>query len=182
MDIACKKSQSTTNLRKMVHIATRPKKILQLWLWWAPQYYRENPKESLLVGSKFSTGGKLVANGASAPEKVPRGFLAVYVGAEQRRFVIPLSCLSTPEFVGLMDKVAEEFGYDSQEGGLHFPCEEEYFEEILLRCLRLQRDKASSKSRIKRSSTSYARLESKVKSACMRDLYVHVIGRQQISP
>ncbi|KAI9387978.1 hypothetical protein POPTR_010G253900v4 [Populus trichocarpa] len=155
MDIVCKKSQSTTNLRKMVHIATRPKKILQLWLWyWAPQYYRENPKESLLVGSKFSTGGKLVAKGASAPEKVPRGFLAVYVGAEQRRFVIPLSCLSTPEFVGLMDKVAEEFGYDSQGTGLHIPCEEEDFEEILLRCLRLQRDKASSKSRIKRSNTS----------------------------
>ena len=168
MDVSCKKSQSTTNLRKMVHIATRPKKILQLWLWWAPQqlrlktaaphvinngskarrsleYYRENSKESLLVGSKFRTRGNKPAAGgvSSGTEKVPKGFLAVYVGAEQRRFVIPLRCLSTPGFMGLMDKVAEEFGYDHQEGGLRIPCEEEDFEEILVG---LQEDHMASKS------------------------------------
>ncbi|KAB5539192.1 hypothetical protein DKX38_016725 [Salix brachista] len=168
MDVSCKKSQSTTNLRKMVHIATRPKKILQLWLWWAPQqlrlktaaphvinngskarrsleYYRENYKESLLVGSKFRTRGNKPAAGgvSSGTEKVPKGFLAVYVGAEQRRFVIPLRCLSTPGFMGLMDKVAEEFGYDHQEGGLRIPCEEEDFEEILVG---LREDRMASKS------------------------------------
>lgn len=169
MDVSCTKSQSSTNLRKMVHIATRPKKILQLWLWWAPQqlrlktaapphvinngskarrsleYYRENSKESLLVGSKFRTRGNKPAAGwvSSGTEKVPKGFLAVYVGAEQRRFVIPLRCLSTPGFMGLMDKVAEEFGYDHQEGGLRIPCEEEDFEEILVG---LQEDRMASKS------------------------------------
>ncbi|CAK7323760.1 unnamed protein product [Dovyalis caffra] len=172
MDIVCKKSQSTTNLRKMICIATWPRKILQLWLWWTPrrlqlkrpvphalnngskagrskflEFSSENSKESLLVGSKFSTNGKLGCS-VRTPEHVPKGFLGVYVGAEQRRFVIPLSCLSMPEFRGLMDKVAEEFGYDHQEGGIHIPCEEEIFEEILQRCLRY----IASKSNIKRNN------------------------------
>ncbi|CAA0821202.1 Vacuolar-processing enzyme delta-isozyme [Striga hermonthica] len=41
---------------------------------------------------------------------VPRGFVAVYVGPDSRRFLIPTKILSVPEFKELMDKSAEEYG------------------------------------------------------------------------
>ncbi|KAJ0985186.1 hypothetical protein J5N97_003542 [Dioscorea zingiberensis] len=62
--------------------------------------------------------------------EVPKGCLAVYVGEHMRRFVIPASYLCRPEFQTLMEKVAEEFGFE-QTGGLRIPCNEETFEEIL---------------------------------------------------
>ncbi|KAF8025329.1 hypothetical protein BT93_F2233 [Corymbia citriodora subsp. variegata] len=69
------------------------------------------------------------------PGRVPKGSLAVYVGPKLRRFVIPASYLSVPEFRNLMERVAEEVGFE-QEGGLQIPCcEEEDFEEILARCM-----------------------------------------------
>ncbi|KAI6689742.1 hypothetical protein NL676_026570 [Syzygium grande] len=69
------------------------------------------------------------------PGRVPKGYLAVYVGPKLRRFVIPASYLSAPEFRTLMERVAEEVGFE-QEGGLQIPCcEEEDFEEILARCV-----------------------------------------------
>ncbi|KAG2317540.1 hypothetical protein Bca4012_068434 [Brassica carinata] len=64
---------------------------------------------------------------------VPRGHLAVYVGRdEMQRFVIPTKYLEYPEFRVLMDEVTDEFGYE-HEGGIHIPCEESVFEEILIR-------------------------------------------------
>ena len=66
-------------------------------------------------------------------KKVPKGFLVVYVGDEddtQRRFVIPMSYLSTPSFRALIEKAAEEFGFQ-QAGALRIPCKEENFQEIL---------------------------------------------------
>ncbi|KAK3035529.1 hypothetical protein RJ639_034734 [Escallonia herrerae] len=76
--------------------------------------------------------------GASPPKK---GYLAVYVGKERmRRFVIPASYLSLPEFRALMDGVADEFGYQHHHqqqgcGGLRIPiCEEDDFQDLLNRC------------------------------------------------
>ncbi|KQJ83867.1 hypothetical protein BRADI_5g17246v3 [Brachypodium distachyon] len=45
---------------------------------------------------------------------VPRGYFAVYVGAEARWFVVPSA------FRALMELAAEEFGF-GQVGGLRFP-------------------------------------------------------------
>ncbi|MCD7469316.1 hypothetical protein HAX54_008250 [Datura stramonium] len=67
------------------------------------------------------------------PHGVPRGFLAVYVGPELRRFIIPTSYLSDPLFKLLLEKVEEEFGFDHT-GGLTIPCEIETF-KFLMQCM-----------------------------------------------
>lgn len=67
------------------------------------------------------------------PLDVPKGYLAVYVGPEHRRFIIPTSYLSHSLFKVLLEKAAEEFGFD-QSGGLTFPCEIETF-KYLLNCM-----------------------------------------------
>ncbi|MQL86834.1 hypothetical protein Taro_019369 [Colocasia esculenta] len=64
------------------------------------------------------------------PPDVPKGYFAVYVGEEQRRFVIPTSYLGQPVFKVLLEKVEEEFGFDHQ-GAITFPCEIETFKYIL---------------------------------------------------
>ncbi|KAK4343331.1 hypothetical protein RND71_036425 [Anisodus tanguticus] len=67
------------------------------------------------------------------PHGVPRGYLAVYVGPELRRFIIPTSYLSDPLFKVLLEKVEEEIGFDHS-GGLTIPCEIETF-KFLLQCM-----------------------------------------------
>ncbi|RDY08718.1 hypothetical protein CR513_07028, partial [Mucuna pruriens] len=49
---------------------------------------------------------------ASKYAEVPKGFLAVYVGKKQKRFVIPISFLNQPSFQDLLSQAEEEFGYD----------------------------------------------------------------------
>ncbi|XP_022638702.1 uncharacterized protein LOC106767875 isoform X1 [Vigna radiata var. radiata] len=67
------------------------------------------------------------------PHDVPKGYLAVYVGPELRRFIIPTTYLSHSLFKVLLEKAAEEFGFD-QSGGLTIPCEIETF-KYLLNCM-----------------------------------------------
>ncbi|XP_047323232.1 auxin-responsive protein SAUR21-like [Impatiens glandulifera] len=60
--------------------------------------------------------------------EVPRGYLAVYVGEEERkRHVVPISYLSHPSFQRLLRHAEEEFGFDHPMGGLTIPCREEIF-------------------------------------------------------
>ncbi|OMO76076.1 Auxin responsive SAUR protein [Corchorus capsularis] len=96
----------------------------------------EMPRESLLTEDLELSDGS--SRGSRDPKYVPKGFVAVYVGTELRRFVIPTSYLSMPEFKVLMDKAAEEFGFE-QEGGLKIPCDEQDFEHILHNCTTLDR-------------------------------------------
>ncbi|TYK15045.1 auxin-responsive protein SAUR71 isoform X1 [Cucumis melo var. makuwa] len=70
------------------------------------------------------------------PPDVPKGYLAVYVGPELRRFIIPTSYLSHSVFKVLLEKAEEEFGFDHS-GGLTFPCEIETF-KYLLKCMESQ--------------------------------------------
>ncbi|KAL9153904.1 hypothetical protein ABFS82_10G078400 [Erythranthe guttata] len=72
---------------------------------------------------------------------VPKGFLAVYVGPELRRFIIPMSYLSDPLFKVLLAKAEEEFGFDHS-GGLTIPCEIETF-KYLLHCMENHRRELS---------------------------------------
>ncbi|XP_027366823.1 auxin-induced protein 15A-like [Abrus precatorius] len=60
----------------------------------------------------------------------PKGYLAVYVGAKMKRFVIPISYLSQPWFQDLLSQAEEEFGYDHPMGGLTIPCSEDVFLHI----------------------------------------------------
>ena len=64
---------------------------------------------------------------------VPKGHIPVYVGdqAHRKRYVVPLSCLSLPEFQDLLRKAEEEFGIDHAMGGLTIPCTSEAFFELL---------------------------------------------------
>ncbi|KAI4323750.1 hypothetical protein L6164_023331 [Bauhinia variegata] len=64
---------------------------------------------------------------------VPQGYLAVYVGEEMRRFVIPISYLNQPAFQELLGQAEEEFGYDHPAGGLTIPCREDVFVELISR-------------------------------------------------
>ncbi|KAF7110483.1 hypothetical protein CFC21_110580 [Triticum aestivum] len=63
---------------------------------------------------------------------LPKGYFAVYVGEEARRFVVPTGYLREPAFRDLMERAADEFGF-AQAGGLRVPCAEEDFEELLRR-------------------------------------------------
>ncbi|GJU81695.1 small auxin-up RNA [Tanacetum coccineum] len=59
---------------------------------------------------------------------VPKGYLAVYVGEDQRkRFVVPLSYLDQPLFQELLRRSEEDFGFNHPMGGLTIPCHEEAF-------------------------------------------------------
>ncbi|KAL8235157.1 hypothetical protein R6Q59_021257 [Mikania micrantha] len=58
------------------------------------------------------------------------GSLAVYVGAERRRFVIPTRFLNLHVFVSLLNKAEEEFGFQTT-GGLVLPCDVATFKKLL---------------------------------------------------
>lgn len=67
------------------------------------------------------------------PPDVPEGYLAVYVGPELRRFIIPTNFLSHSVFKVLLEKAEEEYGFDHS-GALTIPCEVETF-KYLLKCI-----------------------------------------------
>ncbi|GMI91961.1 SMALL AUXIN UPREGULATED RNA 47 [Hibiscus trionum] len=84
-------------------------------------------KKSLLTDRELSDGD----NKGSA--HVPKGSIAVYVGPELRRYVVPIRYLRMPEFRDLMDEAAKEYGFQNG-GGLEIPCDEQYFEYVLIKC------------------------------------------------
>lgn len=67
---------------------------------------------------------------SSLPADVPAGCLAVYVGKERSRFVIPTSYLSNSAFRALLAKSEEEFGFCC-DGGLRIACTPDVFEHLL---------------------------------------------------
>ncbi|XP_054778709.1 auxin-induced protein X10A-like [Prosopis cineraria] len=67
---------------------------------------------------------------SSKSGQVPKGFLAVYVGEEMKRFVIPISYLNQPSFQELLSLAEEEYGYDHPMGALTIPCKEDIFLQV----------------------------------------------------
>ncbi|CAJ1972295.1 unnamed protein product [Sphenostylis stenocarpa] len=61
---------------------------------------------------------------------VPKGYLAVCVGEELKRFIIPTEYLGHQAFQMLLREAEEEFGFQ-QTGVLRIPCEVAVFESIL---------------------------------------------------
>ncbi|KAL0791535.1 hypothetical protein Bca101_007781 [Brassica carinata] len=61
---------------------------------------------------------------------VPKGYLAVSVGKEEKRYKIPTEYLSHKAFQALLREAEEEFGFQ-QAGVLKIPCEVAVFESIL---------------------------------------------------
>ncbi|KAK7258012.1 hypothetical protein RIF29_32388 [Crotalaria pallida] len=72
-----------------------------------------------------------------AASKVPKGYLAVYVGDKMKRFVIPISYLSQPSFQELLSQAEDEFGYNHPMGGLTIPCAEDAFLDLTSQLNRL---------------------------------------------
>ncbi|GAU32282.1 hypothetical protein TSUD_62990 [Trifolium subterraneum] len=77
---------------------------------------------SIIKRASFS-----ITEGSTKGFKVPKGYLAVYVGDRMRRFVIPVSYLNQPLFQELLHQSEEKFGYDHPMGGLTIPCNEDEF-------------------------------------------------------
>lgn len=94
-----------------------------------------------LAASPISNGGRSPgflertlsfseASSAGSSSDVPKGFLAICVGEEMARFVIPTDYLSHGAFSDLLRAAEEEFGFQ-QEGVLRTPCQVSVFEDIL---------------------------------------------------
>lgn len=81
------------------------------------------------------------SSSSSVSTNVPKGYVAVCVGKELKRFVIRTEYLSHQVFGMLLREAEEEFGFQ-QEGVLKFPCEVELFEKIL----KMMEDKRSFSS------------------------------------
>ncbi|KAK2435182.1 auxin-induced protein 15A [Trifolium repens] len=72
----------------------------------------------------------IIKSKASSSQGVPKGYLAVYVGEEMKRFVIPVSYLNQISFQDLLSQSEEQFGFDHPMGGITIPCREDVFLDI----------------------------------------------------
>ncbi|XP_009610065.1 auxin-responsive protein SAUR72-like [Nicotiana tabacum] len=69
-------------------------------------------------------------NGKPRSGEVPEGYVPVYVGEEMKRFIVSAELLNHPIFVNLLNKSAQEYGYE-QKGVLRIPCHVIVFELAL---------------------------------------------------
>ncbi|KAG6589313.1 Auxin-responsive protein SAUR72, partial [Cucurbita argyrosperma subsp. argyrosperma] len=84
----------------------------------------------LRSGSPSSAATNLRRSCILRSSTVPQGHVPVYVGKEMERFVVSAQLLNHPVFVELLDKSAQEYGYE-QKGVLHIPCHVLLFERVL---------------------------------------------------
>lgn len=95
----------------------------------------ERLNRSLSLGRKsdsYSDELDEVNDSNTVPEDVKEGHFAVIAmkGEQPKRFVISLSYLSHPRFLKLLERAAEEYGFD-HEGALTIPCRPSELEMIL---------------------------------------------------
>ncbi|GJY48748.1 auxin-responsive protein SAUR50-like protein [Tanacetum coccineum] len=76
---------------------------------------------------------------ACIPSDVPKGHLVVYVGENQRRFVIKVKLLKHPLFSALLDEAREEYEFVA-DSRFYIPCNEEIFLDVL-QCATNARDR-----------------------------------------
>ncbi|XP_031123301.1 auxin-responsive protein SAUR50-like [Ipomoea triloba] len=72
-------------------------------------------------------------NSEDVPNDVKEGHFAVMAVDDDdklKRFIVPLSCLRNPCFLRLLEKAAEEYGFE-HEGALMLPCRSSELEKIL---------------------------------------------------
>jgi SAUR family protein len=74
----------------------------------------------------------------SSASVVPEGHVPVYISDEMEQFVVSAELLNHPVFVKLLNKSAQEYGYD-QKGALRIPCHVLVLERVL-EALRLGQD------------------------------------------
>ncbi|KAL7155419.1 hypothetical protein ABFS83_03G073800 [Erythranthe nasuta] len=78
------------------------------------------------LGKKNGGGGY---DDEGLPVDVPKGHFVVYVGENRTRYIVPISILNMPEFLNLLRRAEEEFGFD-HDMGLTIPCDEEIFQSL----------------------------------------------------
>ncbi|KAG5241594.1 hypothetical protein OIU76_024766 [Salix suchowensis] len=76
------------------------------------------------------SGGSRSAHRRVAGKTVPEGQVPVYVGDEMERFTVSAELLNHPIFIWLLNKSAQEYGYE-QRGGLRIPCHVLVFERVI---------------------------------------------------
>ncbi|CAA0807680.1 SAUR-like auxin-responsive protein family [Striga hermonthica] len=86
-------------------------------------------KQILRRCSSLGKRSHVCADDSGGGADVPRGHFPVYVGENRTRYVVPISYLTRPEFLGLLRRAEEEFGFE-HEMGLTIPCEEGLFESL----------------------------------------------------
>ncbi|XP_014500755.1 auxin-responsive protein SAUR71 [Vigna radiata var. radiata] len=79
---------------------------------------------------KFLKRTLSISEGGGSSSVVPKGYVAVCVGVDLSRFVIPTEYLGHQAFHMLLREAEEEFGFE-QTGVLRIPCEVSVFESIL---------------------------------------------------
>ena len=105
---------------KTIRQAIQPKQVMKFF-----------KSRSLNLRSVFMTpSDSNVPFLCSATTRIPSGFLAIYVGCERKRFLIPTRFLSLPVFIALLDQAGEEYGFKFS-GGIALPCEVQFFTEVL---------------------------------------------------
>ncbi|XP_022753876.1 auxin-responsive protein SAUR50-like [Durio zibethinus] len=95
----------------------------------------EKLHKGLFLGRKwnsFNDERDEIHDSTYVPEDVKKGHFAVVAeyGKEPRRFVVPLSYLTHPKFLMLLEQAAEEYGFN-REGALTIPCRPSELERIL---------------------------------------------------
>ncbi|KAL0436396.1 UNVERIFIED_CONTAM: Auxin-responsive protein SAUR50 [Sesamum radiatum] len=92
----------------------------------------ERLQRSLLLGKKSCPGDVDELDEIAVPEDVKEGHFAVIAvdDDELKRFVVPLSFLTHPSFLRLLEQAAEEYGFD-HDGALTVPCRPTELERIL---------------------------------------------------
>lgn len=84
----------------------------------------EKLQKTLLLGKKSDSN--------NVPEDVKEGHFAVIAEDDEqlKRFVVPLSYLTHPSFLVLLEQAEDEYGFD-HEGALTIPCQPSELETIL---------------------------------------------------
>ncbi|KAJ0075843.1 hypothetical protein Patl1_33789 [Pistacia atlantica] len=90
-------------------------------------------KLSRLIGG--GGGGRVKRLGGGRPQLVtPRGYVPICVGVndDTKRFIVHTKALGDADFLGLLYKSAEEYGFCNQ-GILRIPYEAKEFEDWMIR-------------------------------------------------
>ncbi|KAK9079123.1 hypothetical protein SSX86_000793 [Deinandra increscens subsp. villosa] len=93
----------------------------------------EKLQRSLSQAKNWGPRNASVGSGQeTVPEDVKEGHFAVIAAddEEEKRFVVPLACLDRPAFRRLLERAAEEYGFD-HEGALVVPCRPRELEWML---------------------------------------------------
>ncbi|KAK1551334.1 hypothetical protein Q3G72_034086 [Acer saccharum] len=126
-------SKKSNKIREIVRL----QQILKKWrkLANSSKTSNSNSNNNASKSIKFlkrtlSLSDNSVRDTSSNSTSVPKGYLAVCVGEEMKRFIIPTEYLSHQAFHILLREAEEEFGFQ-QTGVLRIPCEVSVFETIV---------------------------------------------------